>query len=353
MSYQINNISFSEFGIKVLKCTGAFDFPARMTPVEYDWHDENGVEAMTDEVEVYFKQRIITINCLIECSDIVDLQYKIGLFREQAYKESLLTTPYGEFSVIMKQSAKVTFIDTQQKGTAKFSLKFNQLNYNYDTIETGDTDSDKAYHIDGHLFSEYGIVVEETTGHFDFPAMKTDSLTIYHSESQSVNKRKGRNITMSCVMLATSLSEFASQMAGFQSLLATPDLRDLHVPHVLKNFEVMCKDGFKIKELYRNNGDSRIYGRFSLVLYEPRPKIESVTIYALLDTDGTPILTADGEYIYVYADRSELYQTVYLYTTNENKENKYLWTDNEFDSEHEDYNADAENVYLFANEELE
>lgn len=55
-----------EWGAQVQYVRGNLGFPARKEPTEYDWSDEDGVQAFTDEDDIQFAARDITLKCYIK-----------------------------------------------------------------------------------------------------------------------------------------------------------------------------------------------------------------------------------------------------------------------------------------------
>lgn len=352
----INGKDTKDFGVSVMKIKGVFDMPARFGTYERDWKDVDGVEAFVEVGDLYYKQRKISIECIMEASDIAVFQFQLGMFREEVYTRFTMVTPYSSHDCIMKEGAKVKFINDKYgiRIAAKFTLIMNEVSYNFGSTLTGDPDiTNDFFWIDNINLRLFGIVVEESDGNFDFPKMKTDKITRYKRESDKVNTRATRNITLKCSMFAPDINVLQVQMAQFHALLALSELRQLMLPMegLEKPYGVFCADGFKVSKLIQNG--NQVVAMFTIVLREAEPTPESFYLSILLDTDGIAILTTDSQYIYVIGDRTDLQQKdVYLFDVLENQPDTNLWTTNELDSGHLDYNVDATETYLFTDEEI-
>jgi hypothetical protein len=147
--------------------------------------------------------------------------------------------------------------------------------------------------------------------------------------------------------------EFQTYIEKFHALLAMPELRKLMMPPIgiEKPYEVFIPDGFKVEDL--SITDNTISANFTLVLREVKPVIETFNLIILLDTDGVPILTTEGKYIYVIADLVELANNnIYLLLTSETGDINYIFTVNELNPLHADYDAEALEKYVFLTTEL-
>jgi hypothetical protein len=297
--FKINNIDLSDFKIVVEQFEGIYDFPARIQPTERSWADEDGVEAFVKAQDIRFVQRMFTLGCFMNCDDIFEFQNLLSDLKDVLYGQFTLNTDYGDFDCIMKNDARVEPINSQQKGKFRFTLQLNEVaQLTFGVYPFGANESSTIFSIDKmDLQTKFGIMVEECTGHFDFQRMKTDSLTRYKRESDSVNFREARDINLKCTMFANNILTLKTNFELLQNLLAAEGFRELRIPNVSTVFNVYSKDGFKVNELYKN--DNQITARFNLTLREGHSTVYINPIYVLLDTDGTPILTTEGYYIYV------------------------------------------------------
>jgi len=353
----INGNNTKMYGVKVRKIKGAFDMPGRFGTYHRDWKDTDGVEAFVEQNDLYFKQRKITLDCILEADDIGFFQQQMGFFRELIYQKVSIQTPYSLHECILKDNAKVKFINDKYGNNviAEFSLVFNEISYNFgETLIPDENVSNSFFWIDKIKLSRFGIVVESSDGFLDFPKMKTDNITRYLRESDRVNKRGARNISLKCSLFADNIIDLSTKFAQFNSLLAAEGLRKLMLPieGLEKPFEVFAANGYKVTNIIQN--DNQIVASFIIIFEEPEPKIETINLTILLDTNGDPILTTSGEFIYIVADRTtNENKDTYLFTDEEVGDNTYLWTTEELDDTDPNYNEESKEIYLFTNEELE
>jgi len=352
----IDGVDTRDYGVSVTKIKGAFDMPARYGTYQRDWKDVDGIEAFVQIDDLYFSQRKITLECVMEAENISTFQFNLGQFRELVYKKIQLTTPYSSHTCVLKQGAKVRWINDKYGNdvVARFTLVFNEITYDFGQTLIGNPNiSNDVFWIDNIALSEFGIVVENADGYFDFPKMKTDKVTRYRRESDKVNKREARQIDLKCSLIATDINDLLDKVTKFHALLAKEGLRKLMIPlpGLEKPFEVFNSKGFTVKSVVQN--ETQIVISFMVEFIEPSPMPESFFLTMLLDTDGVPILTTGGEYIYIIADRKDITNpNTYLFTDGEQQEKTYLWTTNELDINDALYNALSEEVYLFTDEEI-
>ncbi len=353
MVYKINGNKLWDYGIRVLQSGGWFDMPARMGETERDWHESNGVEPFVDKEEIYYKHRRINIECLMEADSIVDLQYQLGMFKDLVYSGILtLENDYGSYQVILKEGAKIEFSNTLHKSiSAKFTLKFSQIDWSPGksnlSPEWNKDYSESHYYIDGISLFDLGIVMEENPkGAFDFTKMKGVNLNeFFPGESEAITARGARDITLKCAMTADSVTDLQDRLSYLYNLLSNEGLRKLKLKGIEGEYKVFSRDGVKINQIYKSD---EVVVRFDLVLHEPYPKVENVSINYLLNYTGThKIQTESGEDIIIIGSRDKIQMSkVYLYTDSEDKDATYLWLDTERDSSHTDYNVEADPVYL-------
>lgn len=78
--YYINNIDLATFGITVEKFSGFESFPKRKGTTEYNWLNQNGIEAFTGPTETFYESRDLTLSLTFRGSDETDIQSKLASF---------------------------------------------------------------------------------------------------------------------------------------------------------------------------------------------------------------------------------------------------------------------------------
>ena len=348
-TYKINTLDlWLYFSLRVQTIGGVFDFPVRGGDTERDWFDEDGLEAFVDADDIWFKQRTIVLKCLMQADDKSDFMTKLSMFKDQVYSGVCdLETPYGTFKVLLKKGAKVNYI---RNGKAEFELEFTETEYSKKAVPTGFHEGVERT-IDGILWNDLGISIQYEYGQFDFTAMKRDKNTVYKTESAVNNMRYSRNITVGCFLQADSLNKFVSNINDLHGLLANEGMRQLILSDIEKPFQVLVKDGFKLKKLYRDNG--KFCAEFDIRFFEARPKKESIVLTILADTLGNIITDTLGRSIVIIWDKSDLAGgPVYLFLDEECEDDTFLYTDEELNNEDPVFDPDAEPIYLFKDNEL-
>jgi len=86
----------NEYGIYIEKAKGYMDIPKRKGKTEYDWEDENGVEAFTDADDIHFEARNIILTCHILANSKADFLTKLNAFKTKLTNPGIhtLKLPY-------------------------------------------------------------------------------------------------------------------------------------------------------------------------------------------------------------------------------------------------------------------
>lgn len=352
----INGKDIRTYGINVLKIEGVLDMPSRLGTFDRNWKDVDGIEPFVELSDLYFSQRKIKLHCIMEALDAASFQLLLGQLRDVIYDRVTITTPYSVHDCILKEGAKVKWSNDkyEQNVVAQFTLIFNEITYDFDTtLPPVPNITNDLFWIDEVPLSDFGIIVEESDGNFDIPKMKTDKVTRFKRQSDKINKREARNISLKCTMFADNIIELQQLTNKFHSLLAKNGLRKLMIPlpGIERPYEVFCADGYKISKI--SQSQTQVAAMFTLILKEPEPKTETFFLTVLLDTTGQAILTTDGIYILVVADKRDTQKTdTYLFDPSESQEDTYLWTTNEIDETDLLYNELAKEIYLFTDDEI-
>ncbi len=72
---------YSEYGVRVTRVRGAYDTLKRKGDTEYSWPDSDGVEAFTDESDIYFEPRTIKLVCTMITNGKTDFATKFDYLR--------------------------------------------------------------------------------------------------------------------------------------------------------------------------------------------------------------------------------------------------------------------------------
>ncbi len=355
----LNNQNIENFGVKVLKVTGNFDMPKRMSETDYNWKGENGTEAWVETSEINPTWRKIYLDCLMDAVDYQTLSFNLGLFRTEIYKEFSLQTEYTTHArCLLKEEGRVKFLGEKFKNRIRiqFTLVISEISYEYPNLVVIENPniSNNVFWIDNVNLADFGVVVEQSEGFLDFPKMKNTALTKYQREQDAENTREPRTITLQCSLMSNHITPFKGKLELLQSLLIKEGLRKLMIPipGLSKPFEVFFTSGLYFRNFVAN--ENQYLAQFTLQFVEPNPQIESFLLLCLLDTDGVPILTTDGDCILVVADLDDFKKpTKYVWLAEELAEITYIWTTEELDTLSGDYNPNAKEVYLFTDAEIE
>jgi len=351
----LNGKHISNYGLTVLNITGIFNMPARLPDIEHVWVDVAGVEPYVAAQNIYTKQNIISVKFLMRAGDMFRLQAQLQELLLDCNEYIIIETDYSTHTCILRAHTKVSIIHGKYgtDSVAEFTFKFSEVQQENGTPHPSNPlITDSVFWLDKVDLSSYGIVVEDTAGNFDFPAMQNDKITKYHSESLQVTPRGKRDIKLTCTLLAPTMGSALAQMRDFRAHLLQDGLRELMLPiaGVLTPYKVYSTHGLQVRDIIQNK--EQVAVRFTLLLTEPKPEVQTYTLDCLTDTDDVQILTTDGDCIYVVRDFADTKPaTVYLFTEDENIQ-RYLWTTEELDISDAAYNAAAKNIFIFTVLEL-
>jgi len=242
MSYKINDIDFSMFGITPIRgnepvaLTGFLDFPGREGTTERDWGTET--EAFVSAADLEWKERKLTFTGLVEAASSAALLQSIADFSALC-KNNLLTlqTTYGTFGVVLKDELTVTRLDDV---TATVKADFTEQNVVFPALVLAATGG-AGYRLSGYnLQNDFGIYVEKSSGQLDTPSRIEVKTT---ADYLKTSYRKPKDITLKCAMLQQDILSLISKMGQFHSLLASEGLKAF-IDRDDQTYNVYAKDGF-------------------------------------------------------------------------------------------------------------
>ena len=128
----IDGHDMTEYGVKVIKSTGPFNFLKRKGESSYSWPDADGEEAFTDADDIYFEGRDFYLYCLLiaDTKAAFLTQWNALCQRLQMTGLRTLVVPYSAYSYeLMYVEGSDPFFYTKwnsDKIMAKFHLKFRE-----------------------------------------------------------------------------------------------------------------------------------------------------------------------------------------------------------------------------------
>jgi|GEM_PF-2389634 hypothetical protein len=153
MSWKLDNIDFSTYGVYVSKASGLFDLP-RVLNEPNKWLDEDGEDYWHDITDQKYDKQIINLNCFILNDTYAGFITQIKSFYDALMSENkrLLSTPYTTSNIEcylekgISLDRKTRYIGSKQAGVFILTLTvpgdpdFLSLNinryYTYNTIAT-------------------------------------------------------------------------------------------------------------------------------------------------------------------------------------------------------------------------
>jgi|GEM_PF-839693 len=268
MLYLINGTSLSDYGAipaphsgthSALK--GMFDFPRRKGKTEKEWGSE--IEAFTQSDDLEFYGRKHSLKVYIKGSSMPDLISKINAFAE-AFKngEVDLTTPYGIYTVVLKENIITTVF--RDLFSAHMTVNLWEDTYVIPAL-TLNGSGGTGYRIDDiNLRQDLGVVIESKSGHLDTPHRLDVKPTAPDPGSAY---RKPRDITLKCSMLCDDLMQLNSRMQQLHALIGAAGMHTFTTPDG-STHEVYFKDGMTVSKTILR---SKPVVQFYLKMREPNP----------------------------------------------------------------------------------
>lgn len=244
---------------------GLVQFPPLKAVECTDWYEEDGIEADlsnpvldTKNVSVSFAFVDMRMDPFIKA--LSDAGYHTFEFREIG----------KTFRLRLVSAGNPTVCDSLRLVTLTFADDFPLDGYEYASPESGGT-ADDGYTVDGRSLSEYGVrVLQGTRAQMEkTPAVKTALLrnigsmpgAIYDGESPV--RYKSRDLTLYCLMRASSLDVFWRNHDALLYDLSRPEERELSSLDVDKVFRCYYRS-MSVQEFSVAGGE--VWMKFTLAL---------------------------------------------------------------------------------------
>lgn len=289
MSYSLNNIPLSNYGIEAgqasgsnLAVKGMFDMPERGGECYRSWGDE-GIEAFTDADDIYFKGRDLSFHGFI-LGTRAEILARLDSLKSDisAYTNLVqLSTPYGDFSV------KVEKIDSDvMEGGTGVVIHFREPEVDITGgVIPGVGESN--YEIDGIPFKAFGMYVSKVSGWGSTPEQQQEYFTSYGKEGYQITGRDISEVFVNVFLLADSMNELTTKIRALWALFSSPGLREVK----LKDWTIdaLIKDGFKVDKIYANGGNVTATINMKMIAVD-----KPIVLYLTEDTGSFHLQTEEG-----------------------------------------------------------
>jgi len=259
MSYKINNIDLSTFGItpiqfsgQSLATSGVFDFPERKGTTEHNWGTE--IEPFVSAADIEFEGRDISFKGLMRAANRAAILTNLNNLATLC-KSGALTfeTRVGTFTVYLTGDIKVIELSLT---VITLEIKFRQPVVLFPTA-AGAASGGSGYRLSGYsLKSDFGITVNSCTGKLDTPQRIEVKTTDFYTNAAY---REPKDIKIGCTMIGSGLSDLTNKMGRLHGLLSQAGLRTLKFPDGT-TATVYLKGGFNV------SGITEYTCQFTLIL---------------------------------------------------------------------------------------
>ena len=285
VTYSVDNVPFSSYGVYVSSSEGVICKPAIKEPLSDDRSWMHGI--VYDLSSLHYKEVQLSLRCFIEAFGYDDYITKattfLAAFGASSGTHTLkVTAGASTFSigVLCKDSVDIAKTWNAVKFVGTFTLKLTVPNpsvpveaaYAGGTVDANDV----TYYLDGHNFNAYGVYVEGSEGITTLPAIKTplsqswgnENGVDYHTQGM---RYKERVITLKCFMEGSGYADLLNKAVAFFGLFAKNGTRRLKLTAGGKIlvYQVFSKDAITLSPDFREPG--RCVGMFTLKLIEPEP----------------------------------------------------------------------------------
>lgn len=295
--YSLNNISFSDYGIRAslapgsnVALSGMFDLPERIGETYQTWDDEDGIEPFVEEDEIFFGGRDLVFYGLIVAeknaaiSKINRLKKDIKAFSDLVVFHS---DSFGDFNVKIKQlDCEVGTVAT----TVKLKMREPVCDLSGGALPN---QSHSNYTVDRIAFSSFGLTASSVKGRGDQEDVSKEYYTVFDKEGYQLNGRKPTEVKVDGFLKANSLGAFQSNIKALWKILTDPGTRKLRLNDYV-TIEGFVTEGFKVANVTK--AGNQITATIKLKITEID---EFITVYKHADVNGKILTTADGK-ILVY-----------------------------------------------------
>lgn len=273
MSYAINNIPLSDFGIIAgqhnnsnIALSGWLDMPKRIGKTYHDWGDSHGVEPYVSADEIFFGGRDLVFKGFVKSESKYDLVTNLNDLKNKTNEFDELfefATPYGTFNVHVKDEIKVSHL---VDGYATIVIKFREPvvtipNVAIPTIET----NYNKYGVDGIYFEAISAFLVSVKDNMNrAKAKSTNSVSIHTQKLFSYAKTTLHSIKVELFFKASSIEVLTENIGIFHQQLASEGLRQLNVDDT--GNRAFCIDGFKVSEIQKHSNISTAKLNVGLIL---------------------------------------------------------------------------------------
>lgn len=255
MAYLLNSIDLTTYGITAghapgsnIAVAGCFDMPKRKGTIFKEWAEDNTIESYTDSDEIFFEGRDIEFHGSIFGTDEVINEYLEALYSAVYAFTDLVTfsTPYGNFSVCVDN-----IIPVMVSGACSVVIRFREPVV---TLTGGSAPATAANSntIDGVPFSSYGLTILKSGGQHDLGESKDKYFTKYGAEGYQITKRKNRILSLNCLLIGSSISDFQDKVKALYLCFKSSGSRTIILDYE-KEITCFAADGFSISNIYLYN----------------------------------------------------------------------------------------------------
>lgn len=305
----IDGIDLSSLGVFILR-GGDLDFisyPERKAPLSTSWYEQNGIDV--DLTEIYFKEKQVSVKFHLQAGNGTEMVSRIASFR------SLLSAP-GLRRIYVREFDKTFLLRyvscpdySHRGGLAKKGGKRGDITVTFSmddplqffthpeiTHPAGSWNNKTYVTIGGRDLGEFGIIVTQCYNSLLlFPALKRPLTRSFDKENgllvstPATANYEVKQVTISCVMRATDLTEFYNNYEALFNVLTVKEELSLSSYAGTETCFYSSMSNFRKLRPFK----SRVLVSFDLIL----TCLDSGAVAFLLAAeDGSLFVTEDGMY---------------------------------------------------------
>ncbi len=293
MSYSLNNIPLSDYGIKASQApgsnvalTGHFDLPKRLHKPYQIWDDGGEIEAFVDADDIMIAGRELRFYGLIKESRNITAIYLDQLQKDiEAFTDLVVfhSDVYGDFNVKVKKIDPIYY-----NGVTSIIITMREPQPDLTGGVLPATGDDK-YTADSIPLKSFGMYVRKVSGRGHTAAKTKEYSTIWDKEGYHINGLTPNEVRVEGFVKADTLLGFQSHIKALWKLLTDPGLRLLHLNNYVTIHGFMV-GGFQVTGFLKT--ENTVIANVDLKFINVK---EVLTVFTHDDVNGKVMATEDGK----------------------------------------------------------
>lgn len=300
MSYAINNIPLSNYGIVPSRVTGSnialgghLDVPSRIGKTYHDWTGEEGFEPYVRASEIRHGGRALRFSGFL-VAESKALAYEqladFYMLLRQLTDLATFTTPWGTYQVYFKEGVDSEYL---QQGWIQFTMELQEPVVTLATEVPVGVEQERP-HIDGVKLEDLGMFIERLNNIIRRPKAKRGSFTAYQTEGFQLTPATANEFSITLIAAGDTYLDLKQKIDSLTAVITASGMRRLFIdgrPRTAFNINGFTVSALKVMDSYA---------------------VCRITIPMVTEDSGTGMVTetflVDNEYNNIVTNLNELIQ---------------------------------------------